>query len=101
MSIDTKEKRQAIFSIARPWQRNSFPVATPDEQWRMSVGNVYGGNALSFVVSIAVGIINIHQISGAPVLGAPASDIGMVSRRNDRRIVGAVTPEVGIVRRRK
>lgn len=46
MAIDSKEKRQAIASIGRPWLRNTFPVATPDEQWRMSVGNVYGGNAL-------------------------------------------------------
>ncbi len=47
MAIDTKEKRQSITSIARPWMRNTFPVATPDEQWRMSIGNTYGGNALS------------------------------------------------------
>ena len=47
MAIYSKEKRQAIFGIARPWMRNTFPVATPDEQWRMSVGNAYGGNALT------------------------------------------------------
>lgn len=52
MAIDSKEKRQAIFGIARPWQRNTFPVATPNEQWRMSVGNVYGGNALSPFVGV-------------------------------------------------
>ncbi|MCK5606535.1 hypothetical protein KAR91_31825 [Candidatus Pacearchaeota archaeon] len=47
------------------------------------------------------GIINIHQNSGSPVLGAPASDQGMITRRTDRRVVGAVTPGIGIVRRRK
>jgi len=47
MAIDSKEKRQAIFGTGRPWMRNTFPVATPDQQWRMSVGNAYGGNALS------------------------------------------------------
>jgi len=47
MALDTKEKRQAIASIARPFMRNTFPVAIPDQQWRMSVGNVYGGNGLS------------------------------------------------------
>ena len=47
MALDTKEKRQAVFSVGKVWNRNTFPVATPDEQWRMSVGNVYGGNALN------------------------------------------------------
>jgi len=47
MAIDSKEKRQAIFSTGRIWNRNTFPIATPDEQWRLSVGNAYGGNALS------------------------------------------------------
>lgn len=27
--------------------RDKFPVATPDEEWRISSGNAYGGNALS------------------------------------------------------
>jgi len=47
VAIDSKEKRQAIFSVGRVWNRNTFPIATPDEQWRLSVGNAYGGNALS------------------------------------------------------
>ena len=47
MAIDTKEKRAAVLGVARPWMRDKFPVATPDEEWRMSSGNAYGGNALS------------------------------------------------------
>jgi len=47
MALDSKEKRQAVFSVGKIWNRNTFPVATPDEQWRLSVGNAYGGNALS------------------------------------------------------
>lgn len=47
MAIDTKEKRQAIFSVGRVWNRNTFPIAVPDEQWRLSIGNAYGGNTLS------------------------------------------------------
>ncbi len=47
MAIDSKEKRMAVMGVARPWMRVVFPVATPDEEWRMSVGHTYGGNALS------------------------------------------------------
>ena len=47
MAIDTKEKRQAVIGVGRPWMRNKFPVATPDQEWRMSSGLTYGGNALS------------------------------------------------------
>jgi len=54
LALDTKEKRQAVLSVGKIWNRNTFPVATPDEQWRMSVGNVYGGNALSPVTGFQV-----------------------------------------------
>jgi hypothetical protein len=47
MAIDTKEKRASVLGVARPWMRDKFPVATPDEEWRASSGNSYGGNALS------------------------------------------------------
>lgn len=47
MAIDSKEKRAAVLGVARPWMRDKFPVATPDEEWRMSSGNAYGGNVLS------------------------------------------------------
>lgn len=47
MAIDSKEKRAAVFGVGRPWMRDKLPVATPDEEWRLSSGNAYGGNALS------------------------------------------------------
>lgn len=47
MAIDSKEKRAAVLGVARPWMRDLFPVATPDEEWRANVCNSYGGNALS------------------------------------------------------
>ena len=53
MAIDDKEKRAAVLGVARPWMRDKFPVATPDEEWRISSGNAYGGNALSAVAGAA------------------------------------------------
>lgn len=50
MAIDTKEKRATVLGVGRPWMRDKFPVATPDEEWRISSGNAYGGNALTPVV---------------------------------------------------
>lgn len=47
MALDTKEKRAAVIGVGRPWMRDKFPVVTPDEEWRISSGNAYGGNALS------------------------------------------------------
>ena len=47
MAIDSKEKRAAVIGVGRPWMRDKFPVATPDDDWRISSGNAYGGNALS------------------------------------------------------
>lgn len=47
MAIDSKEKRAGVIGVGRPYMRDKFPVATPDEQWRMSSGLTYGGNALS------------------------------------------------------
>lgn len=47
MAIDTAEKRQNISGCGRPYMRSHFPVATPDEEWRIFSGNAYGGNTLS------------------------------------------------------
>ncbi len=47
MAIDSKEKRAGVLGVGRPWMRDKFPIATPDEQWRIASGNAYGGNALS------------------------------------------------------
>jgi len=48
--LDSKEKRQAVASLGLPFLRNTFPNVAKNEQWRMSVGNVYGGNPLNIVV---------------------------------------------------
>jgi len=53
MALDSQEKRYAVTGVARPYMRVLLPVATPDEEWRISVGNAYGGNALSFIASTA------------------------------------------------
>ena len=47
MALDTAEKRQNAAGAGRPYMRTHFPVATPDEQWRIASGIAYGGNALS------------------------------------------------------
>jgi hypothetical protein len=47
MALDTKEKRQNSLGVGRPYLRNHFPVATPDEEWRIASGIAWGGNALS------------------------------------------------------
>ena len=47
MAIDSKEKRQGITGVGRPYIRDKFPVAAKDEEWRIFSGNAYGGNALS------------------------------------------------------
>lgn len=61
MAIDTKEKRAGSLGVGRPWMRDKFPVATPDEQWRIASGNAYGGNALS--PAGAVGTTNYYYNS--------------------------------------
>ncbi len=47
MALDTKEKRASVIGVGRPWMRDKFPIATPDEQWRATSGLTYGGNALT------------------------------------------------------
>lgn len=47
MALDSKEKRASVIGVGRPWLRDKFPVATPDEQWRATTGLTYGGNALT------------------------------------------------------
>ena len=62
MAIDSKEKRAAVLGVARPWMRDLFPVATPDEEWRAAVSNSYGGNALSPGTGINIPIAYYHYI---------------------------------------
>lgn len=57
MALDTKEKRAAVIGVGRPWMRDKFPVVTPDEEWRISSGNAYGGNALTPLVEVFFGEI--------------------------------------------
>ena len=47
MALDTAEKRQNAAGAGRVFMRTHFPVATPDEEWRIAGGIAYGGNALS------------------------------------------------------
>ncbi len=54
MAIDSKEKRASALGVGRPWVRDKFPIATPDEEWRASSANSYGGNALSPVAAGAI-----------------------------------------------
>ncbi len=47
--------------------RMTHPVATPDEQWRMSVGLTYGGNALTPATDVKVQplfIANVGKMMG-------------------------------------
>ena len=61
MALDTQSKRQAAAGVGRPWMRTTFPVATPTEEWRISAGNAYGGNALSPGVGPAVAVFGHQQ----------------------------------------
>ena len=54
MAIDDKEKRAAVIGVGRPFMRDKFPVAAPDQEWRMSSGLTYGGNALTPGVAAAL-----------------------------------------------
>ncbi len=63
MAIDTKEKRASVLGVGRPWIRDKFPVAAKDEEWRISSGNAYGGNALSPPVPGSGDILVDEQIS--------------------------------------
>ncbi|MCZ6898275.1 MAG: hypothetical protein O7D95_06185 [Betaproteobacteria bacterium] len=60
MAIDSREKRQSVPGVGRPYMR-SHQTATIDEQWRLGVGNVYNGNALS---PPAAGIVSSLMLMG-------------------------------------
>jgi len=45
--MDSKEKRQNVIGVGRPWMRNHFPVAVPDTEWRAASGLSYGANGLT------------------------------------------------------
>lgn len=46
MAIDTQQKRMSVTGCGRPYLRGHFP-GTINEAWRLSIGNVYAGNALT------------------------------------------------------
>ena len=70
MALDELEKRQAVIGVGRPWMRNKFPVATPDEEWHISSGNAYGGNALSAGTSTLIAQSrNSHRMIFARIFG--------------------------------
>lgn len=77
MAIDDPEKRAAVLGVARPWMRDKFPVATPDEEWRISSGNAYGGNALTPVVGGRVSsLVGRGGLVGPGGIIAPGGLIG-------------------------
>ena len=49
MALDTQQKRMSAAGMGLPWMSAVFPVASPTEAWRLNVGLVYSGNALSAV----------------------------------------------------
>lgn len=65
MALDTKEKRANVVGIGRPYLRDKFPIATPDEQWRIASGNAYGGNALTPSAAAAMPMaIHLYKMAG-------------------------------------
>ena len=54
MAIDDREKALCVVGVGRPFMRTKLPIATPDEEWRISSGNAYGGNALSAAAASTV-----------------------------------------------
>ena len=91
MAIDTKEKRANIPGVGRPWMRDKFPVATPDEQWRIASGLTYGGNALSATVpavetgavdgTLSVAASVRGRLSVKPSVGGDVSVVASVGGR--------------------
>ena len=47
MALDSKEKRAAVFGVARPWMRDKLPIIGKDEGWRLASGNAYPVASLS------------------------------------------------------
>ncbi len=73
MAIDSKEKRAAVLGVARPWMRDKFPVATPDQEWRISSGNAYGGN------TIAGAAAGGFQLVDGGIVGGLLVDSGLIT----------------------
>ena len=70
----------AVVGVGRPWMRSKFPIATPDEEWRISSGLAYGGNALT----PGVILIDPHTATIGPIPLSLAAD-AVVRLRVKRR----------------
>ena len=62
MAIDSAEKRQNLMGVGRPWMRAVFPIATPDAEWRVSVGNAFGGNGIAAPGGVVVELLSIRHV---------------------------------------
>jgi len=62
MALDTRTKRSNVLGVGRPWIRTKEPDATKGEDWRISSGNAYGGNALGTSGFQAAWARNANQI---------------------------------------
>ena len=68
MAIDTRAKRASALGVGRPWMRGKNPDATKGQEWRITTGNAYGGNALSSAIGdifTATGHIK-QKVSASP-----------------------------------
>lgn len=63
MALDTQEKRMNVMGVGRPWMRVHFS-GTIDEQWRIAVGNAYGGNALTAAAGWPFYPYPLHDLVG-------------------------------------
>ena len=65
MAIDSGQKRGSIPGCGRPWLRTTAATGLFDEQWRLGVGNIYAGNALSPTVGgrIMSSLVNAGGLS--------------------------------------
>ena len=61
MALDTREKRQAVKGVGRPWLRGPLPIATPDVEWRATVGNTYGANGFEAPVGGSSVPVFVHH----------------------------------------
>ena len=75
MALDSQEKRMAASGVMRPWMRGKFPIATPDEEWRISSGLGYGGNALTPGTGGLISIAGEGGLAGPGGIAGPSGGI--------------------------
>ncbi len=60
MALDSQQKRMSAAGVGRPSMRAVFPVATPTEAWRVSIGLNFSGNAIGALsISADAGVYTI------------------------------------------